>query len=253
MSRCWITIKQFIEQGGNQIVSLGAGFDTTYWLLKDAYPETSLKYVELDYPEVCLKKMREIARHVELQNKIPNPATDGKIHTGSKLTSDSYYLLPSDLRDTSSTLSSITQVLNPSLPTLFISECVLVYLDSPHSDRLISQISQSFPNSAYLNYDIIEPNDTFGRTMLENLSYRNIFLRGIHAYPSVQSQVGRFRQYFERVQGFNMLSIYNEHLPAEEKQRVERLEWMDEFEEWNLLLSHYVMLISCKGSIHLEF
>lgn len=172
---------------------------------------------------------------------------------GSKLTSDSYFLLPVDLRDTASTISVLTGNLDSSVPTLFISECVLVYLDRSHSDDLITHISQTFPNSAFLNYDIIEPNDIFGRTMLENLSYRNIHLRGVHAYPTVQSHISRFRSHYERVQGFNMLEIYNSHLLPEEKQRVEKLEWMDEFEEWNLLLRHYVMVISCKGNIHLEF
>jgi O-methyltransferase involved in polyketide biosynthesis len=27
-------IRQFIENGGKQILSLGAGYDTTYWVLK---------------------------------------------------------------------------------------------------------------------------------------------------------------------------------------------------------------------------
>lgn len=33
---------------------------------------------------------------------------------------------------------------------------------------------------------------------------------------------------------------------------IESIEIMDEFEEWNLLLRHYLMVLSCKGDVNLR-
>ena len=34
---------------------------------------------------------------------------------------------------------------------------------------------------------------------------------------------------------------------------IEAIEIMDEFEEWNLLLRHYCMVVACKGNLMLKF
>jgi [phosphatase 2A protein]-leucine-carboxy methyltransferase len=54
---------QFIAAAGPsaQIVSLGSGFDTLYWRLRDA-GLVFRKYVELDFSSVTSKKMRLIRR-----------------------------------------------------------------------------------------------------------------------------------------------------------------------------------------------
>lgn len=40
-----------------QILSLGAGFDVTYFWLRDVLPDVSnLKYVEVDFPDVTERK-----------------------------------------------------------------------------------------------------------------------------------------------------------------------------------------------------
>ena len=40
-----------------------------------------------------------------------------------------------------------------SLPTLFLSECVLVYIDVEGTDKLLKWISDSFPTALFLNYE----------------------------------------------------------------------------------------------------
>lgn len=59
----------------SQIVSVGCGFDTMYWRLKDKlktlHPSESLvcsKFVELDLPAVVVRKAANIARHGELHS-----------------------------------------------------------------------------------------------------------------------------------------------------------------------------------------
>lgn len=36
-----------------------------------------------------------------------------------------------------------------------------------------------------------------------------------------------------------MMDVYSTRLNADEKGRIEKLEWFDEFEEWELLQGHY--------------
>lgn len=40
-----------------------------------------------------------------------------------------------------------------NLPTVFIAECVLVYIDTSLANQLLSWISSSFPTSFFINYE----------------------------------------------------------------------------------------------------
>ena len=44
-----------------------------------------------------------------------------------------------------------------------------------------------------------------------------------------------------------MLSIYNSLIPITEKNRINRIEMLDEIEEWELLMSHYCVSMGIKG------
>ena len=96
---------------------------------------------------------------------------------------------------------------------------------------------------AFVNYEMINPDDQFGRMMVENLENRGCQLLGIHDCPSTETQMQRMRDLVaskERslihVESMSMNRIYQEKLNEEnEKTRVERLEMFDEFEEWELL------------------
>ena len=41
----------------------------------------------------------------------------------------------------------------------------------------------------------------------------------------------------------NMISVYNKRLDQVERARIEKLEIFDEFEEWELLQSHYCLCL----------
>ena len=45
----------------------------------------------------------------------------------------------------------------------------------------------------------------------------------------------------------DMVQVYNKHLSAFEKARIERLELFDEFEEWVLLQGHYCIAFGSRG------
>ena len=76
-----------------------------------------------------------------------------------------------------------------SLPTLFLSECVLVYLEPEDSCAIIAWAARQFKRSAFVTYEQIRPNDAFGQVMSRNLADRGYTLRGLSAFPDVASQV----------------------------------------------------------------
>jgi hypothetical protein len=83
-----------------------------------------------------------------------------------------YALVGADLRD----LKQLSQTLREragvdfSLPTLLISECVLVYLQPQESQAVIEWAAREFVGGAVMvTYEQILPFDAFGQTMVKNL------------------------------------------------------------------------------------
>lgn len=89
-------------------------------------------------------------------------------------------LIGADLRD----LKLVEDRLNAagmdwSIPTLLLSECVLVYVEPKYSDAIINWANGMFTGgSVFVTYEQIRPNDPFGQTMLKNLRSRGCSLKG---------------------------------------------------------------------------
>ena len=101
---------------------------------------------------------------------------------------------------------------------------------------------------------MVDPHDPFGQTMLENLSERGCDLLGIEACPNLASQVTRLNNHWQK-EGMNtfaraetMTKVYQNCLDANEKSRVEKIEWFDEFEEWVLLQNHYCIAFASRSA-----
>lgn len=60
-------------------------------------------------------------------------------------------------------------------PTLLLTECVLIYLKPDESTKVLNFAKEFFKgDTAFLNYEMINPSDPFGRMMLENLEVNNV-------------------------------------------------------------------------------
>lgn len=57
-----------------------------------------------------------------------------------------------------------------SVPTLFISECVLIYLPPQNGSAVIEWAAKTFPCGAFCTYEQINPDDPFGQVMVSNIS-----------------------------------------------------------------------------------
>lgn len=72
----------------------------------------------------------------------------------SEIHGTNYHLVNADL----SVLSQVEKKLHESgidksLPTIFLAECVLVYIDSSKSTELLKWIAHQFPTALFVNYE----------------------------------------------------------------------------------------------------
>ena len=73
----------------------------------------------------------------------------------------------------------------------------------------------------------------------------------LETYPDTQDQKNRYLG-FGYCDAFceDMRTLYSSFLERSEIQRISRIEMFDEFEEWNLIQSHYCILVAAQGSFH---
>jgi hypothetical protein len=163
-----------------------------------------VKYIEIDFPEMTAKKAMAIHKSKDLSAIVGSAELGrlstnlspyitilriypGQAHGGTSLHAAVYNLLSADLRvppsktlgpllTSSGTSSSHAEpLLLPSLPTLLLFECVLVYMAPEASSSLIQWFVDYFSannKGAVLGsivYEMFGLNDPFGRVMLNNL------------------------------------------------------------------------------------
>lgn len=241
----------FLESNVNcQIISLGAGSDTRAFSLLSNYKNTSkILYHELDFKVSTTKKVHTILETPALAETIygdkpPLPTSNEEqpheIHTSN------YHLHACDLRSLKAD-SELLEGMDPSLPTLVISECCLCYLQPEESDQVFAWLTRHFQSTSgglgIILYEPIGGGDSFGEVMIENLASRGISLPTLKKYPTLQSEVLRLSERGLANGGLakacDMMYIYETWISADEHARIARLEFLDEIEELSLLLKHY--------------
>jgi len=217
--------------GPSQVVILGCGFDTLYFQLRDAGEiNADVLYVECDFPDVVEAKQ--------------------SILGGSGLgAQERYSLVGADLRDVDGLMAKLQEAgIRRDAPTFFLAECVLVYMEVGHSNALLRRVSSEFPAAMAVVYEQVNPNDPFGRQMMFNLRARGCPLKGV--LESLEAQRQRMTQCgWEDARSEDLLRLFNTCIPRAEIARINRLEMMDEEEEWNLLLQHYSITTARNGSL----
>ena len=208
------------------IIILGSGFDTTYFnLMSEGY--TNIEFYEFDYKEIINKKLKYISKAKPLLNIINK-------------NKNNYHLINCDITNKklfTETLKNIKTQENDL--TIVICECLLVYIEESVTIEMISCLTEKFSNIYLLEYDLIGPDDPFGKEMVDNLKTRDIYLKGFDDVKNINDQINRLKKLnFEDINIVDMYHVYFNVLPVEERKRIEKLELMDEFEELNLLQRH---------------
>uniref|UniRef100_A0AAR2L8A0 Leucine carboxyl methyltransferase 1 n=1 Tax=Pygocentrus nattereri TaxID=42514 RepID=A0AAR2L8A0_PYGNA len=235
-----------------QVVNLGAGLDTSFWRLK-AENTLPKKYFEVDFPMIVARKIHHIKAKSQLSKPlIETHSSDSLLLDGHSLDSDRYCIIGADLRDISSLEEKLRKFqINTELPTLFVSECVLVYMNPEQSYRLVHWAADTFHTAMFINYEQVNMADRFGQIMIENLQRRQCNLAGVDVCQSLDSQKERFLSTgWESVNALDMMTVYS-LLPQDDMSRIERLEFLDEKELLQQLLQHYSICWAVKDALSL--
>ncbi|XP_076824972.1 leucine carboxyl methyltransferase 1-like isoform X2 [Clavelina lepadiformis] len=241
----WLLLKRFLTRCSCtcQIVSLGAGLDTTYWRLgsENMLP---IRYIEVDFLDVVVRKIRCISAKVPLHSCLSDFSTqddESCLHCGS------YHLVSADMRNLGELEEKLKQSgIDYSVPTLFLTECVLIYMSPEKSNAIIQWVAEKFSDAAFINYEQIHMNDTFGQVMISNLKARQCLLAGAEACTSLKAMEDRFINVgWHNAQCQDMWSTYN-GLP--DKRKIEQIEMLDEAELLQQLMEHYCLCVAIKES-----
>ncbi|EAA18792.1 unknown protein-related [Plasmodium yoelii yoelii] len=208
----------------------------------------------MDFYEL-LNEKKNIINNVELLNKFLISNDKCVQNEKDLINCENYKMVSFDLNDANSMEQKLTNSgFDFSLPTVFLCECVLIYLEVESSDNLIKTLSELMKNTACIVvYEQVNPNTAFGAIMIDNFNQRGISLKSIYKYNSLELQMERYKRLgWSNVYINDMNEIYDYHINSEEKKKIEKIEMFDEFEEWRLLQNHYFILVAfnCHKNIH---
>lgn len=255
-------VHNFLVQSDSpkQILSLGAGSDSRFWRLQsDPDVKTLHHYIELDFSHLTSAKVSRIKRRQELAQKIGQNTWISEDQTC--LQTDCYSLIACDLRtlpEDHQAISILKKGLDANKETLIIAECVLAYLLPQESNSLLSFLGKLVNRPSALCYEMCvagddpiilkAPPSRFGSVMLSNLQSRSLDMPGARAFSTLSSHKDRFKvglaQFDEYQKGKGIaITLKNvwQGIEEEEKQRLSRLEGLDEVEELEILLAHYAI------------
>jgi len=216
-----------------QIITLGAGCDTLFFRLCAEHPKLAQHLVvfETDFQNVIDKKQQICNAHETLRDLAAR---------------DQYRIFPCDLRDLNTLTTGLESAgFDSNIPTLLLSECVLIYMESQYSNRVIEWAGNNIRSSVFVTYEQIKPSDAFGAMMVRNIKQRGCPLKSIHDYPTCQSLVERYQSLgYGHVQVRDMNDVYYNFIDDADRARAEKLELFDELEEWHLIQGHYCLAVA---------
>ncbi|KAK3948606.1 hypothetical protein QBC32DRAFT_221630 [Pseudoneurospora amorphoporcata] len=190
--------------------------------------------------------------------RAPAPTT---APTGIVLTSDQYVQIGCDLRDLTTLEASLKRAVGGDLSActfLFVAEVSITYMETPGADAVIQWASTLGDSEFVLLEQLLPsgPTHPFASTMLSHFHKLNTPIKSVDVYPTVASQVERFRS---RGWGGNggdardgdvrVWTLWEAWADAEDtfvnaadRKRLEEVEPFDEWEEFALFASHYCVV-----------
>lgn len=163
-------------------------------------------------------------------------------------------LLSADLKNVDVLLQAMDESrFDFSVPTLLISECVVVYMDKPSVTALCKGLADRFHQEAaaqalWVSYDMVNPDDVFGKVMRRNLRDGGINVPGFTDFPTLEAQGERFTHYgWEGATSITMAAVFRDIISPRDRQRIGRLEIFDELEEWDMIMGHYCLTLVSLG------
>nr|CAG4646371.1 EOG090X08O3 [Macrothrix elegans] len=257
-------VHRFIRavKGNCQIVSFGAGFDTLFWRLSEA-GFLMKKYVEIDFPNVTSRKSHYIRNSSQMTEFLEQLimimfiiVSGGETRfSGNEIHSNVYHLVAADVRNLAEVETKLIECsIEMTVPTLFLFECVLVYIPVKSSHALLKFLADKFSSTFCINYEQVNMMDRFGEVMLTNLRSRGCALAGVEACSSLKSQEDRFIiNGWDGAEALDMNQVYHQVISPSEIMRIEKIEFLDEKELLDQLFHHYCICVAWKSSLDFKF
>lgn len=244
-----VTFEKLLMSGRfKQVLSLGAGFDSMYFRLKNmGIIGDDVKYFEVDYPESVVRKDARISKSQVLRSFFKQrKSIDNKvfIYDDGTLT-----LIGCNMVQ----LQTLEYLLNHAKfdkqsPTLILTECSTTYIEAEDCTRLLTMLTQFIDRFAFISYEQIRPFDDFGQIMLEHFQKRNSSLKCVEHYPTVEHHRQRFLAHgWDDVYIDTIEHLWKTHVGSTEMSRLNSVECFDEAPELMLKCLHYVLIMGTKN------
>jgi [phosphatase 2A protein]-leucine-carboxy methyltransferase len=124
-----------------------------------------------------------------------------------------------------------------------------------NSRDVVKWFADKIPSLGIVLYEPIGVDDSFGQMMVANLAVRNITMPSLRLYKTLSDQKARLAELgFKQAEvgagqeAETMEKIWEQWIPAAEKERVDSLEGLDEVEEWQMLARHYAVAWGWRGT-----
>ncbi|PNF35678.1 tRNA wybutosine-synthesizing protein 4 [Cryptotermes secundus] len=233
-----------------QIISCGAGFDTSFFRLATSgsvHPE--IYFYEVDFTEVVDRKAECILDSKPLLDCIGSFEMNQNGVRG--LVGSQYHLIASDLQALDKLEANLIQAgLMFSLPTLLLSECSICYMDEASSSLLIQWAASKFEDATFVTYEQIYPDDGFGIVMQKHFESMNSPLLSLAQFPDLESQEHRYvSRGWSSCGVWTAFEMFQQIASPEERWKIINLEPFDELEEWHLEGCHFGLMVASKGSL----
>ncbi|GKY96106.1 hypothetical protein MPSEU_000570900 [Mayamaea pseudoterrestris] len=246
-----------------QVVVLGAGNDTTFFrlqagLISGVLTQRDCHWFDVDYQAVISAKLetikrserlfRTLAAHTNNQGGVTMDFIDSE--EGEEVPwKGRYHLVAHDLRgDIGTLIAGLTACsFDASAPTLVILECCLMYLPEVATRRLLEEIATVCTDACIFLYEPILGTDQFGQVMETNLTRA-----GVVSDASTLVQTRTLSQHIDNLvqsgiscaAGCDMWVAFETVLTPTQRQHANRCEFLDEVEEWMLIMRHYCIVVA---------
>ena len=271
------------ELGEVQVVILGSGRDSTYLrsqcgLLHDkstngidgCRKKGNVRWYEVDHPSVIQNKYELLVGTCDLfdfthEKQCNDDGNESFIITPEAIrtsieddkqygTLEPCHLVSYDLRNSFEVLLQRlgrNHGFRTELPTLFVMECVQMYLPELGSRHILETIAKQCLLPMMAIFDPIIQHDPFGQVMAQNLTKARIAdpAMSLLNARTLQKQVDKLSECgFQYVTGCDFHCAYQTILTNDDRRRANMTEMLDEVEEFILIMRHYCCLVAAGGA-----
>ncbi|KAI7777459.1 hypothetical protein LA080_003500 [Diaporthe eres] len=234
-----VTLRDFLRRPSEKrkvIVNLGCGSDVVPWQCWTRYPEhcrsSQAVFFDVDFNELARRKRQVILETPELASQLSEAqAGEDALYPNLLLRSKCYHLVGCDLRRTAELQQALNSVLDPNeCIFLFLAEVSITYMETNSADALILPDGSGHP---------------FARTMMDHFNKLSTPIKSVAAYPDVPTQCARFAgRGWSNIRAQSLWSAWNDDrfLSADDRRKLDDVEPFDEWEEFCLFASHYLIL-----------